>query len=331
VPLWSFEGTALDCGKAYAERTLREQPDFRRWLDASCRFLHDLSGEARRMIEAAAPHLIDLHRGLAEAAGPPATAPAGPTPSGCTSFGVHGSLTLDGLPISGQTKDTGVGSANRYVALRLRMTGAPTILTLAYPGEVLGYGMWSTGSSLFRNSLHSRADAKRGLSMVEWGFLALACESVHAAVEIALQCGIRDAGNCLLSDREGNSLSVEFNAGGVSVVPAKAGIATHANHPEGERTAAFEQYPDEADRLNSYYRMHGLWNLLYAERGRLSPARCFHLLSDHTGFPGGICRHTIEGRPGLGTTAAVVAEPTRGRLHVARGNPCCNWPASYGV
>ena len=30
-------------------------------------------------------------------------------------------------------------------------------------------------------------------------------------------------------------------------------------------------------------------------------------------------------------TAAVVAEPTTGRLHVVRGNPCCNRPVTYSL
>ena len=48
---------------------------------------------------------------------------------------------------------------------------------------------------------------------------------------------MRDSGNCLISDASGVSASVEFNAGGVSVVSAQDGIAAHANHPRVQATS----------------------------------------------------------------------------------------------
>ena len=49
----------------------------------------------------------------------------------------------------------------------------------------------------------------------------------------------------------------------VSVVPATAGIATHANHPEGAETLRFEDpHWAASERDNSRYRMQGLWRLL---------------------------------------------------------------------
>jgi isopenicillin-N N-acyltransferase-like protein len=275
--------------------------------------------------------VADIYLGIADAAvDRPAQTPPD-TEGGCTSFGVATELTLDGHPISGQTKDTAVGSAAQYIVLRMRITGAPTILVLAYPGEVLGYGLWSNGMSIFRNSLHSSDGGAKGLRMEEWGLLALGCGSAASAAELALRTGMCGAGNCLISDAEGVSLSVEFNAGGVSVVPAKQGIATHANHPEGQATAPFEHYPDALERENSRFRMHGLWRMLDSERGRLTPQRALLLLADHSRYPRGICRHEIGGSPESCTTAAVIAEPTRGRLHVTRGNPCSNWPITYTV
>lgn len=88
---------------------------------------------------------------------------------------------------------------------------------------------------------------------------------------------------------------------------------------------------EASERENSRYRMHGLWDLLDAERGRLTPQRAMMLLADHTYYPQGICRHWIDGDPRSETVAAAVAEPTLGRLHVVRGQPCCNWPVTYTV
>ena len=329
VPLIAVEGDARDCGRQYAEIVMRDYSGYRRYFDINWQFRRSLP-QVRKLFERRAPYMIDVLLGLTDAAGPPLSDATEPKPqTGCTSFGISGRCTLDGQPISGQTKDTVLESAMLYVVLRMRINSGPTILTLAYPGEIVGYGFWSTGMSLFRNSLHSKADSPSGLTLEQWAPLALAGSSVEEAVELARGHGLAGAGNCLIADPDGQSLSIEFNAGGIGIVPARDGIATHANHPEAEPTAPYEHYADPVERKNSRYRMHGLWELLNAERGRLTPQRAMMALADHRHYPRGICRHLVGDRTDRCTTAAVVAEPTRGRLHVVRSQPCCNWPVTY--
>jgi len=330
IPLIAIEGTAYECGRRYAEIVMKEYPGYRTYLDMAYDWV-TLPGEVERLYQDRAPYVLDLYRGITEVAGPPQGTREIETKQACTSFGVSGSVTLDGQPFSGQSKDTACRSAYLYIVLRLRIKGAPIILTLAYPGEVVGYGLWSTGMSIFRNSLHSKGGAKKGLSMVQWGLLTLAGQSVHEGVELAREHGIAGAGNCLISDPHGRSLSVEFNMGGIGVVPAQDGIATHANHPEAQETAPYEDYPDEIEREDSRYRMHGLWDLLNAERGRLTPQKALMQMADHTHYPRGICRHVVGNDRYMGTSSVVIAEPTRGKLHVVRGNPCCSWPVTYTI
>lgn len=337
VPLLAIEGAAYNCGREYGELIQEQFPFYASYHHQNPWWL-ELPPEVKRLYERQAPHLFDLFQGLSDGIGQlqderrPDTVNLGT--EGCTSFGVSGKLTLDGEPFSGQTKDTHIKSAHRYVVLRMRIKDAPTILTLAYPGEILGYGMWSTGMSIFRNSLYSSAGAKTGLSMDSWGYLMLAGSSVHDGVDLAKRFGLAGTGNCLISDPQGESLSVEFNAGGVSTVPANAGIATHGNHAEGDSTLAFANYAGKegpSEEENSQYRMHGFRHLLHLERGRLTPQRAFVALADHTYYPQGTCRHWVEGQPGMETTAAVVVEPTKGLLHAVRGQPCANWPVTYSL
>jgi len=330
IPLISVEGTAYECGRSYAEIVQERYPGYRTYLDRA-RDWQSLPRHVERLFETRAPHILDVHRGILDASGRSDPGEKPPEARGCTSFGVSGAVTLDGQPISGQTKDTAVESAALFIVLRMRIQGAPDILTLAYPGEVLGYGMWSTRMSLFRNDLPSKGAGEGGLTMVQFGFLALSGGSTEEALDLADRFGISGSGNCLVSDGEGVSVSVEFNCGGVGLVPARNGIATHANHPESDKTAPFEDYPDEVEKENCRYRMHALWRFLDAERGRLTPQKCLALLADHTRFPRGICRHMIGGRTDHCTTAAVVAEPTRGKLHVVRGPVCMNWPVTYAL
>jgi hypothetical protein len=321
-PLFDIAGTALECGHRYGELVAEKYPGYRRYLDMAMEWAN-LSPEVRRLVEARAPYLIDLYRGLHETARGPGAGDAKRAASGgCTSFGVSGKWTANRLPLAGQNKDTVTESLRLYIVLRIRMAGGPTILVLAYPGEVLGYGLWSTGMSVFRNSLYSRAGAAEGLSFVQWGLLALASGSVPAAAELALRHGIRESGNCLITDAAGRSASVEFNAGGVSVLPARDGIAVHANHPEGPQTAPLELYPDAEEMEHSRYRAARLRELLESHRVRLTPAGALAALADHSRRPRGLCRHVEDNREAMATTAAVIAEPAEGVLHVVPGQPC---------
>jgi hypothetical protein len=245
--LIAIEGTAHECGREYAEITMAKYPGYREYLDPACKLAH-LPRKIARLFEERAPYLLEVSRGMAEVTGPPVAPAHRPAGGACTSFGISRSVTLDGQPISGQTKDTSLNRINLYIVLRMRIKEGPTILVLCYPGELLGYGMWSTGMSIFRNSLFSRAGADGALDLQVWGLLTLAGRSVHEGVELARKHGLRDAANCLISDPQGESLSVEWNAGGVNVIPARDGIATHANHPEGKDTAPLEDFPDEVFR-----------------------------------------------------------------------------------
>ena len=327
VPLVALEGTAYECGRQYGEIVQERYPGYMVYLDQAPLW-RDLPCDVLKLFEDRAGFVLDIYRGLRDVMGD-APSQLGVVPqSQCSSFAVHGGLTLDGERITGQTKDTVAASARLYIVLRIRMTDGPSILVLAYPGEVLGYGMWSTGMSVFRNSVHSSAESDRGLTMEQWGLLALAGDTTEDAAELARQYGVSGSGNVLIADRNGDSSSVEFNVGGVEVIPARDGISVHTNHPLGTSTLPHEKFPDENRRDDSYIRCEQLESLLRAERGRLTAQKAMMILADHSCYPQGLCRHKM-GTVDYCTTAAVVAEPASGKLHVTRGNPCCNWPTTY--
>ena len=331
VPLLTFEGTARECGRCYVEAVREQYPGYRAHLDRLGNWVR-LTAPVKRLFEQRAPYVLEILHGMIDAdKANPTIASAPPADEGnCTSFGIAGDWTLDGNPISGQNKDA-EHRAKDFIVLRMRIVDGPTILVVAYPGELLGFGMWSTGMTLFRNSLFSKGPGTSGLTLEQFGLLALACLSSEEAAELAAKHGVAAEGNFLISDKQGVSLNVEFNVGGVSVLPARNGIATHANHPEADKTAPFEAYPDSAELKLSRHRMHHLWSLLDAERGRLTAQKTLMALADHACYPGGICRHIDCPDANRYTTAAAVAEPAKGMLHVVRGTPCANWPVTYSL
>lgn len=335
IPLVEIEGSAYECGKEYAKFTAKNYPGYRLYLDMAYEW-QSLDPELKYLVDDRAPYLFDLHRGIWEEAGPPQKA-LSPSPStssepkaGCTSFGIAGKQTVDGYPLSGQTKDTPIDRIELYIILRMRIEEGPTLLILCYPGETMGYGIWSTGMSLYRNDLYSTAGRTSGISHKMWGMLTLAGSSIDESIELANRFGLIDYGNSLIMDSKGKCASIEWNAGGINVLYAEDGICTHANHPIGPETSQYLGV-DGPELDCSVHRTFGLRKKLLAERGRLTPQLLLSILSDHTEYPnGGICRHRDEtGVTDTVTTAAVITEPTRGKLHVVRGNPCSNWPVTY--
>jgi len=279
------------------------------------------------------PHLPDLHRGMAKGAGVPeekigASIPM-PEAGGCTSFAVQPGATLDGLPISGQTKDTGENRAYQFQVLRLNLTDAPSALTLTYPGWLFGHGFVEGGCSIFRNSLYAGSPEGR-LSYPIFGLVALHCPTVEEAIEVARRYGVNQGAHCTIADERGGIAGIELGRGGVGVLRPKRGIYVHANAVRSsKRLQKHEAAPTATfSREDSLHREERLRGRLETDRGRLTPQLAYMALCDHHGYPSSVCRH--QSRQAM-TTSAVVVEPTRGLLHACRGNPCRNWPRTYAL
>jgi hypothetical protein len=332
VPLLSIAGTSFECGEQlgmawrHALRQYAAQGKGR-WTPWWWK------GPIAKLVQQRAPHLVDVYRGMArgaeieeETCGYAAiSAPA----TDCTSFGVHKDQTLDGVGLAGQTKDTSIDRTYLYRVLRLRPSDAPGLLTLTYPGELIGYGFAQNGIAIFRNALYVTPRTPGGeLPFDAFGLLAHFSPSLDDAVELAKRHGVSSVGHVTLADAAGRSVGLELCQGEAEVIEPHDGLYAHANHTVSEKLRPLEM---EADRTThraggSEHRQARLYELMESERGRLGPQKMLQHLSDHANFPRSICSH--RGRE-YHTTAAVVAEPVRGLLHVTRGAPCQNWPEVY--
>ena len=328
VPLLDIEGTPYECGVTLgnawaptlarvAERTPSRSMPW--WGTKPCSDL----------VSRYAPHLPDLYCGMAKGAGVAESSVGTEVPlegpGGCTSFAVAPNVTLDGRPISGQTKDTPVNRVYRYIVLRLKLTGAPSALTLTYPGWLFGHGFVAGGCALFRNSLYA-GPAEGELPFPVWGILALHGDTVEQVVELTRRHGVGGCGHCTVADEHGGIVGIEVGKGGVAFLRPKRGIYTHANHVAAAvRLRRHEDYEASEARC-SRHRASILHERLGAERRHLTTQLAYAALCDHGGYPSSVCRHQPSSYT---TTAAVVAEPNRRLLYVARGSPCQNWPRRY--
>ncbi len=329
LPLVSCEGTAFECGEQlggiWKEALTLEAGGFKSdrawWKDRRC----------ARLISKLAPHLPDLYRGMAAGAGvaEDRIGPRAPEPEGCTSFAVAPSATLDGAPISGQSKDVSFRRGLQLLVLRLKIKEGPSALTLTYPGWLFGHGFVRGGTSIFRNSMYLRAP-EGGLPYDIWGLLALHCPTVEAVMKLTRDHGVAHAAHATVADERGGVIGIEYGRGGPVFLKARNGLYAHANCvvSGSRRLRAIEQEGGNFRRADSLHRTARLYEQLEPERGRITPQLCYRAMCDHDGFPVCICRH--QNRAAM-TASVVIVEPTRGLLHATRSLPCQSWPRTYAL
>jgi isopenicillin-N N-acyltransferase-like protein len=347
IPSLSIEGSSFACGEQLGEAwrdTLRTNADLAargRWTPW---WRKGDGGVVADLVEQIAPHLADLYRGMAKGAGideclcapAPITAPI---LEDCTSFAVEASATAAGHAIVGQTKDTGADRIAIFQVLRLKPNDAPGMLTLTYPGELFGFGFASTGISIFRNALYvtnrDRSEDDNGIRSGQlpfdaFGLLALCSSRLDDAIDLAMRHGVQITGHVTVADAGGRAIGLEMCEGRTEMLEPRDGLYAHANHAVAPAMRALESDSDRAvhHASASKHRQSRLYDLICADRGRLTPQLMLAKLADHANYPVAICCHR---GPDYQTTAAAVAEPSRGWLHVTRGAPCCHWASKFGL
>jgi isopenicillin-N N-acyltransferase-like protein len=284
----------------------------------------------RRLVSRHIPHIPELYEGMAEGAKIDPKKLVIPTPqdvfAGCTSFAMDASATRNGRLLCGQTKDTPINRIGRYQVLRIAPTDAPASLTLTYPGMLFGHGFVAGGCAVFRNSLHAGKQAGKSLPYGVWGLLSLHCTSVAEVIALLERFGVNESFHCTVCDASGSIAGIENGAGGVAVLQAKDGIYTHGNNVLSGSALKRHELVDRSYVRFSTRRTSRLAELLSRDRTRLTPQLVLAALSDHQGYPRSICNHESDD---FSTTAAIVAEPSTGRLWVSSGPPCENWPVEY--
>lgn len=324
VPLLAIEGTPYEAGQQLGAAW--HQP----LLDLA-RHSHEPPWwrTYRKLVERYAPHLPDLYRGMAAATGLPEEKVGNCLPQpvgGCTSFALHPSVTMDGIPIAGQSKDTSLDRCYRYQILRLRLHGAPAALTATYPGWLFGHGFVAGGCAIFRNSIFAPEPAA-GLPYHVWGLLALHCHTTEEVRQLTHDHGVGQTFHCTVQDSVGDILGMESSRAGTDFLTAEKGIYVHANAVRRNIDMQAEETGHPHFSVpNSAWREARLRELLLAEPTPLTAQQVYRALGDHANFPASLCRHFAKE---AATSAVIIVEPTRGRLTISRGPSCQNWPHTY--
>lgn len=348
-PLYKVEGTPRELGRQHGQQA---RDKVRAYLDSLTAALQlarpELHARALRfqpLFEKTCPHLLEESHGLAEGAGiEPADALALQlrgelgqlSQDACTTFVISGRGTVSGEPLIGQTSDTPAEIEDVGYMLHLQPRERPETLFWTF-GGMLGYhGVNEFGVSHFANSLGGGPGWKFALAHYPLKRMMLEQRTVADVVALMRELPVCSNGNYVLCDGQGSILDVELTSEGPYLIDDQgAGFIAHSNHYVCTPLACQANF--DRSLPDSFPRLTRMQELIRQKFGSITIDDVKSFLQDHAGHPVSICRHPHEGYgdavlPSSGkTVAALIAEPARGRMHVARGNPCEHPFAEYAM
>ncbi|PII88204.1 acyl-coenzyme A--6-aminopenicillanic-acid-acyltransferase form [Leucobacter sp. OLJS4] len=311
--------------------------------------------------EELAPHLVEEMRGIAEGAGvgfdeilalnlrgefvhnhraqragQPKAADAATideddrgSVDGCTSFFLTGAASGTGDTLVGQNWDWRTLTAETTMAIRVVQDPLPTVVMQVEAGQVGRHGANSSGIALNANGLGGTFDSTIGLPQTLIRRLVLDSADIASALKVLVKTRPHIASNALLAHRSGFGIDLETTPHGVDwVYPDESGMIAHTNHYQAAvpPQLAGRYRPASSDSLLRLPRVSaGLRRVASATSAAESREAVRAAMSDHLGFPEGVCTHPVEGADPLkqwSTLLSSCVNLSTGQYHVAAGYPC---------
>ncbi|MGO3148343.1 MAG: C45 family autoproteolytic acyltransferase/hydrolase [Leucobacter sp.] len=304
-----------------------------------------------------APHLVEEMRGIAEGAGvsfneiltlnvrgefvynhqvtEQSAAPAAEETDdrdavdGCTSFFLTGAASGTGHTLVGQNWDWRTLTADTTLVLRVVQDPLPTLVMQLEAGQVGRHGANSAGIALNANGLGGSFGNEIGLPQTLIRRLVLDRGDIASALKTLVKTRPHIASNALLAHQSGFGIDLETTPHGVDwIYPDSNGAIAHTNHFQASvpPQLAGRYRPVSADSLLRLPRVQeGLSRVSAAQ----SEAESYNLvraaMSDHLGFPEGVCTHPNPGADPLkqwSTMLSSCVDLTTGEYRLAFGFPC---------
>ncbi|UOQ56774.1 C45 family peptidase [Leucobacter allii] len=304
-----------------------------------------------------APHLVEEMRGIAEGAGVAfaeiltlnvrgefvynhqANAAPSPPPEpeadeerdavdGCTSFFLTGRASGTGHTLVGQNWDWRTRTAGTTLIVRIVQDPLPTIIMQLEAGQVGRHGANSAGIALNANGLGGSFGSGIGLPQTLIRRLVLDHGEIAAALKTLVKTRPHIASNALLAHRSGFGIDLETTPGGVDWLYPADGLLAHTNHFQASvpPQLAGSYRPVSADSLLRLPRVTaGLARVAGATSTAESLALVRAAMSDHLGYPEGVCTHPHPDAPAVkqwSTLLSSCVDLTTGEYRIANGFPC---------
>lgn len=312
------------------------------------------------LCEKLAPHLVDEMRGIAEGAGTTfeeilalnlrgefvhnyraQQAGHGATQTaniideeerssidGCTSFFLTGTASGTGHTLIGQNWDWRTLTAETTMVLRIKQDPLPTIVMQVEAGQVGRHGANSAGIALNANGMGGAFGSELGLPQTLIRRLVLDQADIASALKMLVKTKPHIASNALLAHRSGFGIDVETTPHGVDWIYPDQDMIAHTNHYQASvpPQLAGRYRPASVDSLIRLPRVSaGLRKVAAATTPEQGRELVRAAMSDHLGFPDGVCTHPTPTSDPLrqwSTLLSSCVDLTSGEYHVAAGYPC---------
>ena len=247
-------------------------------------------------------------------------------PPECTSFYVGPAASADGHVLLGQNWDWRTRTAATTILAEVSQGSRPAFVMLAEAGLVGKIGFNAAGVGVVVNVLISdidRGDPGVPVHVVLRGILN--APTLEDAVAAVLRARRSASANYLIASATGHAVDVETGPGGVEhvyIAHPEKDLLAHSNHFAcgiGFGDASVGEWTDSPVRLET------MRSRLEGAHGVLTRAALPQLLSDHTAFPNGVCRHpdpTNHEVERSSTVASWIVDLTEQTASVCAGPPC---------
>lgn len=248
---------------------------------------------------------------------------------GCTSFFLTGEASGTGHTLVGQNWDWRTLTAPTTLVLRVVQHPLPTVIMQLEAGQVGRHGANSAGIALNANGLGGSFGTEIGLPQTLIRRLVLDRSDLAGALKILVKTRPHIASNALLAHRSGYGIDLETTPDGVDwIFPDDRGVIAHTNHFQASvpPQLAGHYRPVSADSLLRLPRVRaGLGRVAGARDAAESVELVRAAMSDHLGFPEGVCTHPDPAAHRLkqwSTLLSSCVDLTTGEYRVAPGFPC---------
>lgn len=357
IPFIEVSGTPSERGHAYGEAAREEIAGSLAYYREA--FAHssgldwpqvlDRARTWRRVVEDAAPHLLEEMDAIAEGAGVApddilalnargeivrahdsdfAQMPCQEEIDGCSSFALLPEATGDGHTYCGQNWDWRVGTEPTTVVIRMVQPPRPTVVMQVEAGQVGRHGVNSAGIALNANGLDGRFGTPPGLPQPVLRRLILDSPTMHDALKVPFTTRQHIATNLVFTHRDGFAIDLETTPLTHRWGYPADGVLVHGNHYQyGVPPALDGTY--RISSPDSLYRVPIIEKGLRAVRSAADSEAVRKVItetmSDHFGYPDSVCAHPNPAAKPVRrykTTMHSVVDLTAGEYHVLNGNPC---------
>lgn len=247
----------------------------------------------------------------------------------CTVIGVPPEVSKTGHTLLAQNWDWWTVGEGTTVILEVEQEGYAKSLIVTEAGLVGGKGLNEYGVALSMNAM-SVNGGKIGVPLQVVLRAALSCSTVPKAIDCIAKCPRAGCACVGLASWDGELVMVEYAPNDLDILLCDGKALCHTNHwqslkmilgPEARNYSYISTFTrlDRARRLTK-------------DKKKLTPKKLFAILSDHAGYPDGICRHDDPDLPYYhchSSLWSMVIDTVTRTLYITDGTPCRSKPEKY--